>query len=74
MLPARIDPKPALWEGLANATIIKKGREVDQGDSVDARKRSRRIFRRREILSRRRLLEDFESDPRRSPEIYEACA
>ena len=24
MLPARIDPKPALWEGLADATIIKK--------------------------------------------------
>lgn len=24
MLPARIDPNPALWEGLADATIIKK--------------------------------------------------
>ena len=24
MLPARIDPKPALWEGLTDATIIKK--------------------------------------------------
>ena len=24
MLPARIDPKPALWEGLADATIIRK--------------------------------------------------
>ena len=24
ILPARIDPKPALWEGLADATIIKK--------------------------------------------------
>ena len=24
MLPARIDPKPALWEGLADATIINK--------------------------------------------------
>ena len=24
MLPVRIDPKPALWEGLADATIIKK--------------------------------------------------
>ena len=24
MLPARIDPKPALWEGLADATVIKK--------------------------------------------------
>ena len=24
MLPARIDPKPSLWEGLADATIIRK--------------------------------------------------
>lgn len=24
MLPAKIDPKPALWEGLTDATIIKK--------------------------------------------------
>ena len=24
ILPVRIDPKPALWEGLADATIIKK--------------------------------------------------
>ena len=58
MLPARIDPKPAFWEGLADATIIKKNGKSLKVDDVDASKWSRRIFRRREILSRRQQLED----------------